>query len=327
MKTIAIAKIAPMSRVPVNHETLVLEISYFSRDSTRSIEATAAMLKATTKSQMDKPKKLRSQMGQTVDAAQDQVGAATTTIAKELAVDDITLAKALEALKTSKPKIKGIVVKDHKEPSESTTIPTSITDRTRPKAKDIVIEKPGDELQQESAKKQKVDDDQEATELKRCLAIVPDDEDDVTIDATPLSSKSPTIRSTKKEEKVISKSSGQMVQPVDNMDCYLLHTLKTMFEYHVEDSVWNNQQGLGDELQQESAKKQKVDDDQEATELKRCLAIVPDDEDDVTIDATPLSSKSPTIRSTKKEEKVISKSSGQMVVLRYWSEDSLEKDM
>nr|GEY85402.1 hypothetical protein [Tanacetum cinerariifolium] len=51
----------------------------------------------------------------------------------------------------------------------------------------------GDELEQESAKKQKVDDDQEAAELNRCLEIVPDDKDDVTIDATPLSSKSPTI--------------------------------------------------------------------------------------------------------------------------------------
>nr|GEZ11485.1 hypothetical protein [Tanacetum cinerariifolium] len=47
----------------------------------------------------------------------------------------------------------------------------------------------GEDLQQESTKKQKVDDDQEAAELKRCLDIVLDD---VTI-ATPLSSKSPTI--------------------------------------------------------------------------------------------------------------------------------------
>nr|GEU31932.1 ribonuclease H-like domain, reverse transcriptase, RNA-dependent DNA polymerase [Tanacetum cinerariifolium] len=44
-----------------------------------------------------------------------------------------------------------------------------------------------DELEQENAKKQKVDDDQEAADLKRCLEIVPNDEDDVTIDATPLS--------------------------------------------------------------------------------------------------------------------------------------------
>nr|GEY74505.1 hypothetical protein [Tanacetum cinerariifolium] len=46
-----------------------------------------------------------------VDAAQDQVSAVTTTVAKGLTVDDITLAKALEALKTLKPKIRGTVAK------------------------------------------------------------------------------------------------------------------------------------------------------------------------------------------------------------------------
>nr|GEU90852.1 hypothetical protein [Tanacetum cinerariifolium] len=51
----------------------------------------------------------------------------------------------------------------------------------------------GDELEQERSKKQKVEDDKESKELKKCLEIVPDDGDDVTIDATPLSSKSKTI--------------------------------------------------------------------------------------------------------------------------------------
>nr|GEW58857.1 hypothetical protein [Tanacetum cinerariifolium] len=45
-----------------------------------------------------------------VDAA--QVSAAATIVT----IDDITLAKALEALKTLKPKIRGIVLKDHEEP-------------------------------------------------------------------------------------------------------------------------------------------------------------------------------------------------------------------
>nr|GEX25927.1 hypothetical protein [Tanacetum cinerariifolium] len=79
-----------------------------------------------------------------VDAAQDHVSAATTTTAKDLTVDDITLAKALEALKTSKPKIREIVVRVHKEPSESTIIPTSIVDSTRPKEKGIVMEEPSE---------------------------------------------------------------------------------------------------------------------------------------------------------------------------------------
>nr|GEY03807.1 hypothetical protein [Tanacetum cinerariifolium] len=46
-----------------------------------------------------------------------------------------------------------------------------------------------DELDQERSKKQKVEDDKESEELKRCLEIIPDDGDDVTIDATRLSIK------------------------------------------------------------------------------------------------------------------------------------------
>nr|GEU77631.1 hypothetical protein [Tanacetum cinerariifolium] len=36
----------------------------------------------------------------------------------------------------------------------------------------------------------------------------------------------------------------EKVQPVDDMDSFLMHTLKTMFEHHVEDTVWKSQQGL-----------------------------------------------------------------------------------
>nr|GEU48368.1 putative ribonuclease H-like domain-containing protein [Tanacetum cinerariifolium] len=57
----------------------------------------------------------------------------------------------------------------------------------------------GQELEQESTKKQKMAEqeqdkvaDDDTVELKRCLEIVPED-DDVAIEATPISSKSPTI--------------------------------------------------------------------------------------------------------------------------------------
>ncbi|GJR14817.1 reverse transcriptase domain-containing protein [Tanacetum coccineum] len=50
-------------------------------------------------------------------------------------------------------------------------------------------------VMEESSKKakQKVEEDKESKELKQCLEIIPNDGDDVTIDATPLSTKSPTI--------------------------------------------------------------------------------------------------------------------------------------
>ncbi|GKA50430.1 hypothetical protein Tco_0743503 [Tanacetum coccineum] len=50
-----------------------------------------------------------------------------------------------------------------------------------------------DDLEQEPSKKQKLDDDKETKELKQCMEIISDDGDDVTIEATPLSTKSPTI--------------------------------------------------------------------------------------------------------------------------------------
>nr|GEW45427.1 hypothetical protein [Tanacetum cinerariifolium] len=139
----------------------------------------------------------------------------------------------------------------------------------------------GGKLEQKRSKKQKVEDDKKSKELKHCLEIISDDRDDVTIDATPLSSKSPTIvyykiyKQGKKNYFQIFRADGnsqmylifskllkifnredlevlwklvkdrfKKVQPVDNMDSFLLHTLKTMFEHHAEDNVWKNQQGL-----------------------------------------------------------------------------------
>nr|GEU79598.1 hypothetical protein [Tanacetum cinerariifolium] len=55
------------------------------------------------------------------------------------------------------------------------------------------LKRTGNDLEQERSKKQKMEDDKESAELKTCLEIVPDDGDDVTIDAIPLSSKSSTI--------------------------------------------------------------------------------------------------------------------------------------
>nr|GEZ65893.1 hypothetical protein [Tanacetum cinerariifolium] len=109
----------------------------------------------------------------------------------------------------------------------------------------------GDELYQERSKNQKVEDDKESEELKKCLEIIPDDEDDILIDSTPLSSKSLTIivykiyKEGKKNYFQIFRADGWRLDKdifvktklVDGMDSFLLHTLKTMFEHHVKDNV------------------------------------------------------------------------------------------
>ncbi|GKC50051.1 hypothetical protein Tco_1072796 [Tanacetum coccineum] len=112
----------------------------------------------------------------------------------------------------------------------------------------------GEDLEQESSKKQKVDDDKETEELKQCMEIISDDGDDVTIKATPLSTKSPTIidykiykegkRSYFQIIKADVKARFKKTDPVNYMDTFLHLNLKTMFEHHLEDNVWKNQQGL-----------------------------------------------------------------------------------
>nr|GEY26624.1 hypothetical protein [Tanacetum cinerariifolium] len=107
-------------------------------------------------------------------------------------------------------------------------------------------ERVGDELEQEIAKKQRINDENESAELKRCLEIVPNDGDDVTIDATPLSSNK-MLKFFGREDLEflwrLVKDRFEKVMPVHHMDSFLLHNLKTMFEHHVEDNAWKNQQG------------------------------------------------------------------------------------
>ncbi|GJV06381.1 ribonuclease H-like domain-containing protein [Tanacetum coccineum] len=68
-----------------------------------------------------------------VDAAQVSTAATTVTITTE----EITLAQALEALKTSKPKVKGIVFQ---EPGKSTTTTTISSQQSQDMGKGIMIE-------------------------------------------------------------------------------------------------------------------------------------------------------------------------------------------
>ncbi|GJU81300.1 hypothetical protein Tco_1283665 [Tanacetum coccineum] len=88
----------------------------------------------------------------------------------------------------------------------------------------------GEDLQQESTKKQKMDDDKEKEELKQCFKIVPDDGDDVTIDDTPLSIKIPIVdyKIYQEGKKISFRLSEQMVR----LRCIILlvKCLRTLIE-------------------------------------------------------------------------------------------------
>nr|GFC63270.1 hypothetical protein [Tanacetum cinerariifolium] len=77
-------------------------------------------------------------------------------------------------------------------------------------------------LEQEDAKRQRLEEENETAELKRCLEIIPDDDDDVTIEATSLSSKSLAIVDYKIYKE------GNKIRADGNSQSYL--TFRNMFK-------------------------------------------------------------------------------------------------
>ncbi|GJS74141.1 hypothetical protein Tco_0706982 [Tanacetum coccineum] len=102
----------------------------------------------------------------------------------------------------------------------------------------------GTELVQEIIKKQKVEDDKEIAKLKQLMKIIPD-EDEVAIDAIPLvvnqMLKSFDMEDLEDFYKLV-KAKYESTRPVEDLYLLLLGDLKIMFEPHVKDKVWKNQQ-------------------------------------------------------------------------------------
>ncbi|GKD12233.1 hypothetical protein Tco_1196640, partial [Tanacetum coccineum] len=80
----------------------------------------------------------------------------------------------------------------------------------------------GDELEQESIKKQKVDEEKETVELKSLMEVIPDEEE-VAVDAIPLATKPPSIVdwTIHKEGK---KSYYQIIKADESLKMYLVVT-------------------------------------------------------------------------------------------------------
>nr|GEY32430.1 hypothetical protein [Tanacetum cinerariifolium] len=103
--------------------------------------------------------------------------ATTDGAAATITAEEITLAQALVEIKKKKPKAKRILLQE----------PNFRTDFVEGSSK-----RAGEELTQESAKKQKVEDDKEIAELKQLMEIIPGEEE-VAVDAISLTVKSPRI--------------------------------------------------------------------------------------------------------------------------------------
>nr|GEY33310.1 hypothetical protein [Tanacetum cinerariifolium] len=93
------------------------------------------------------------------------------------------------------------------------------------KAEEGSSKRAADKLEQEDAKRQRIKEEKEFAKLKRCLEIIPEDDDDSIV-----------------------KSRFKKTKPVDDMDNLLFQTLKIMFEHHVEENTWKYQQGKANVL-------------------------------------------------------------------------------
>ncbi|GKE08514.1 hypothetical protein Tco_1412065 [Tanacetum coccineum] len=252
-------------------------------------------------------------------SAATTVSASTTTTA--ITVDDITLAQALEEIKNTKPKQKGVVIQEldqisfdeetalklqaefdeeerlarenFKKEQEANIALIETWDDIQAKIdadhqlakrlqaqeqEEFSIEEKATLLQQllkkrrkhfvakrveeirnkpptkgfdsiqemfdREFKKQKVEDDKETAEIKMLMEIIPDEEE-VTIDVVPLAVnhmlKSFDMEDLETLYKLV-KAKYKSTRSVEDLDLLIWGDLKTMFEPHIEDKVWRNQQ-------------------------------------------------------------------------------------
>nr|GEZ12939.1 hypothetical protein [Tanacetum cinerariifolium] len=202
-----------------------------------------------------------------VDATQVSTAATTTTITTK----EITLAQALEALKTSKPKVKGIIFQ---ELGKSTTTTTISSQQSQDKDKRIMIEEPV-----KPKKKDQIRLDEKAA--KRLQAKFDKEE------------RLARERAEKEQKANIALiETWDAIQEKINADNQAFRWVNTFEEFKTE--LVERKKRAREVLIQEITKKKKVEDDREKAELKQLMETIPDEEE-VAIDAIPLDVKSPRI--------------------------------
>nr|GEX15007.1 hypothetical protein [Tanacetum cinerariifolium] len=254
--------------------------------------------------------------GEVVTAANVEDNVALTTVTTVDVDDELTLAKTLIAIKAAKPKVIS---------TAATTATTAIT-TPRAKGKEKMIEpkkplKKKDQiaLDEEVVRKLKAEmkakmDEEEriAREKNEANRAIIKEWDDVhaTIDANRQLSEQ--IQAQERERSYpLKKDLNFWLSLLNLEEIYKrVNTFVDMNTKNVEEILKKTQA----EVQAEGA-------DDDTTELKRCLEIVPKDDDDVEIEATPISSKSPTIvdykiyREGKKSHFKVIRADGNLMVL------------
>nr|GEZ39693.1 hypothetical protein [Tanacetum cinerariifolium] len=115
-----------------------------------------------------------------------------TTTTKQLLHNNLGFRTKIRSLKNkSFAKIQELFDKAMKRINTFVDFRTELVEESTKKddtetVQESILKRTGDDLEPERSKKQKMENDKESVELKKCLEIVPYDGDEVTIDATPL---------------------------------------------------------------------------------------------------------------------------------------------
>nr|GEU76884.1 hypothetical protein [Tanacetum cinerariifolium] len=175
-----------------------------------------------------------------------EVDTATKLITEVVTTALTTITAAQVPMASTPRRRRGVLIQD----SEETTT-TSVIMHSEVKSKDKGkcqkekegSKRKGENLKQDAAKKQKINEETE--ELKTHLQIVANDNDDVYTEATPLALKVPVVdyqihhEHNKPYYKII-----RADEPKNYSDDFLLNTLKIMFEKpNVEAIIWRDQRG------------------------------------------------------------------------------------
>nr|GEW60012.1 hypothetical protein [Tanacetum cinerariifolium] len=220
------------------------------------------------------------------DVEQEVVSTVATTAT--ITTKEFTLAQALEALKTSKPKVKGIVFQD---PGKLTTTTTTISSQhSQDKCKGIIIEEPVKpkkkeqvRLDEEVALKIQAEFD-EVERLARKRAKI---EQEAIFSLIETWDK---IQAKIDDDHQLAERLQAQEQEQEELAFKRVNT----FEDIRTELVKGKRKRAREELIQESIKKQNVEDNKEKVELKQLIKTIPDEEE-VEINDIPLVVKSPRI--------------------------------
>ncbi|GJX36778.1 hypothetical protein Tco_0248335 [Tanacetum coccineum] len=233
----------------------------------------------------------------------------TTASATTTTADNLTLAQTIMEIRSARPKVKEVMIQ---EPGESTTTIRPQQQPSKDKGKGIMVEleKPTKrkvqiKLDEEAAQRLQAELQAELEEEERLarekeeeanIALIESwDNVQATIDADYQMAEQ--LQAQEQEELTIEEKSKLFQQLLETRRKHFAakaYKRVNTFEDFRTELVEGNEKRAGEELMQESAKKQKVYNDTEEAELKDCLEIIPDEEE-ITIDVVPLAVKSPSI--------------------------------